>query len=201
MIDANEEEMEAAPGPSQKDVETVVEIAARQLAAQAEVDRLTAELKKAGETLKGIAEDELPKAVLLLGVREIPLRDGNLVSVATSYHAGISEANKPAAHGWLRENGHGDIIDNNITATFGQGENDLADEIEKLIREHAPENKLTRKESVHHSRLKAFVEEQIVSGSDLPQDLFGVYTRTVAVIAPPKNAKKAKLQKMAEDKF
>ena len=43
--------------------------------------------------------------------------------------------------------------------------------------------KLTIKEAVHHMRLKAFAKEQLEKGTDVPVDLFGLYTGLKTTIA------------------
>ena len=49
-----------------------------------------------------------------MGLAELKLHDGSHLKFSTSYKANISEANKEMAYNWLRENGLGDIIKNEI---------------------------------------------------------------------------------------
>ena len=57
-----------------------------------------------------------------MGLSELKLQDGSHLKVSTSYKAHITEANKEAAYNWLRNNGLGDIIKNEISVSFGRGE-------------------------------------------------------------------------------
>jgi hypothetical protein len=87
--------------------------------------------------------------------------------------ASIPVRYREEAFKWLRDNGHGDLIKNQVSATFGKGEdisaNDFIDKISSLGYEP------TQKVWVEPMTLKAFVREQINEGSELPMDKFGVF--------------------------
>ena len=123
------------------------------------------------------SEQLIPDKLTQLGVSDIKLNDGSRISADPFYSARISVDNTEAAHGWLRDNGHGDIIKNTLTLTFGQGEDAVAKELGELLasKGHLPE----KKAAVHPSTLKAFVKEQIESGNGaFDQDIqkkFSVY--------------------------
>ena len=61
-----------------------------------------------------------------MGLAELKLHDGSHLKVSTSYRATITEANKEAAFNWLRNNGLGDIIKNEISVSFGRNEDNKA---------------------------------------------------------------------------
>ena len=73
---------------------------------------------------------------------------------------------------WLRNNGLGDIVDNNVTVTFGQGEDNKAVEYASLARERGFEP--TQQEKVHHARLSAVMRDWKEQGNEVPADLFNV---------------------------
>ena len=50
----------------------------------------------------------------------------HICKVSTSYRATITEANKEEAFNWLRNNGLGDIIKNEISVSFGRNEDNKA---------------------------------------------------------------------------
>ena len=180
------EGVEAAAPPEAADLAAVVAIAERQIAAELVVAELEEKLKAAQAVVKGIAENELPVAMLELGLRGLPLASGHMISVDTTHHASLTDARKPAAFAWLQENGLGDII------KHGKGEQEIAAMVVNKLRELAPGHKLTDKEAIHHSTLKSTVDELIASGSPIPFETFGIYTRTVAKITAPSETKSAR---------
>ena len=89
------------------------------------------------------------------------------------YAASISIKNREAAYSWLRENGLGDIIKNDITVTFGRGEDNKAAEYASLAQGQGYEP--VQKIGVHPQTLKAVVRERLESGREMPSDLFKTY--------------------------
>ena len=120
-------------------------------------------LKRLKEQQRELSEQIIPDKLSQLGVTDLRLEDGSRITADPFYSARISADNLEAAHTWLRENGHGDIIKNTLTLTFGQGEDEIAKELGELLisKGHIPDEK----EAVHSSTLRAFVKEQIESGN------------------------------------
>ena len=58
------------------------------------------------------------------GVLDIKLADGSRISAEPFYAARITAEKTDDAHQWLRDNGHGDIIKNVVSVSFGRGEDD-----------------------------------------------------------------------------
>jgi hypothetical protein len=108
-----------------------------------------------------------------LGLESLTLKDGSSVKVKQLVQASIPVRYREEAFQWLRDNGHGDLIKNQVSATFGKGEdtsaNDFIDKISSLGYEP------TQKVWVEPMTLKAFVREQITEGTELPMDKFGVF--------------------------
>lgn len=134
-------------------------------------------LQRLKDQQRELSEQLIPDKLSQLGVTNLKLNDGSQISAETFYRARISADKVFDAHAWLRDNGHGDIIKNILTLTFGQGEDAMATElVNQLISQgHIPQEK----EAVHPSTLRAFVKEQIESGNgafDLDvQKKFSVY--------------------------
>ena len=57
-----------------------------------------------------------------MGLSHLKLADGSTVDVKPNYSASITIANREKAFNWLRENGLGDIIKNEISVSFGRNE-------------------------------------------------------------------------------
>ena len=54
------------------------------------------------------------------------LADGSAIEVKEIYSATIPVARKDGAYNWLRENGLGDLIKNEVTVSFGRNEDNKA---------------------------------------------------------------------------
>merc|ERR1712199_108000 len=102
------------------------------------------------------------------------------MGVSTSYRATISEANKEQAFNWLRDNGLGDIIKNEISVSFGRNEDNKAADYAELARGQGFQP--TQKMKVEPMTLKALVRERIEAGKELPTELFGVYTENKTTV-------------------
>ena len=96
---------------------------------EAEVGNTEERLKTFERPTKGTFRTTIPDRLTQLGVSDLKLNDGSRISAEPFYSARISVANLEEAHNWLRDNGHGDIIKNTMTLSFGQGEDNLAKEL------------------------------------------------------------------------
>jgi hypothetical protein len=82
-------------------------------------------------------------------------------------------ANRDAAYGWLRSNGLGDIIKNDITVSFGRDEDNKAAQYANLAKGQGFQP--TQKLKVEPMTLKALVRERIEAGKTMPMDIFNVF--------------------------
>jgi len=108
-----------------------------------------------------------------MGLSSLKLADGSAVDVKPYYAANISVANREAAYGWLRSNGLGDIIKNDITVSFGRNEDNKAADYANLAKGQGYQP--TQKLKVEPMTLKALVRERIENGKDMPPDIFNVF--------------------------
>jgi len=81
--------------------------------------------------------------------------------------------NREAAYNWLRSNGLGDIIKNEITVSFGRNEDNKAADYANLAKGQGYQP--TQKLKVEPMTLKALVRERIESGKEMPTDIFNVF--------------------------
>ena len=114
------------------------------------------------------------------GVSLIKLKDGSAVEVKPFYAARIPLSKVDDAFTWLRENGHGDLIKNNVMLTFGRNQDNEAKSLIADLREKG--HNVKQAEKVEPMTLKAFVKEQIQGGKNVPADLFGVYVASKSKI-------------------
>jgi hypothetical protein len=83
-------------------------------------------IKNTKKELEHVSGEVIPTMMSEMGLSELKLQDGSHLKVSTSYRATITVANKEAAFNWLRNNGLGDIIKNEISVSFGRNEDNKA---------------------------------------------------------------------------
>ena len=130
-------------------------------------------LKDKEKEIERISGDVIPTLLSEMGLSSLKLADGSAVDVKPYYSANISIKNQEAAYNWLRSNGLGDIIKNNITVSFGRNEDNKAAEYANLARGQGFES--TQKLKVDPMTLKALVRERIENGLEMPMDIFNVF--------------------------
>ena len=135
------------------------------------------DLKKKRDHISG---EVIPTMMSEMGLSELKLQDGSHLKVATSYRATITEANKEAACNWLRNNGLGDIIKNEISVSFGRNEDNKAASYAELAKGQGFQP--TQKMKVEPMTLKALVRERIEAGKDMPTEIFGVFSENKTTI-------------------
>ena len=144
------------------------------LETQKQILKTEEELKKLKDVEDTLSEQTIPNLMQQAGVQLLKLNDGSSVEVKPSYKARIPASKTEEAFAWLRENGHGDLIKNQVTMEFGmRQDNEAKSIVEELKNKGLP---VQQKASVHPSSLRGFVREQIQDlGKDVPADLFGTY--------------------------
>ena len=137
-------------------------------------------IKNTKKQMDHLSGEVIPTMMSEMGLSELKLQDGSHLKVATSYKASITEANKEAAFNWLRDNGLGDIIKNEILVAFGRNEDNKAADYAELAKGQGSQP--TQKMKVEPMTLKALVRERIEAGKDLPTEIFSVFTENKTTI-------------------
>jgi len=140
---------------------------------EAEVKAQEEKIKQTQKEIARISEDVIPTMLSEMGLSQLKLADGSSVDVKPFYSASISVANREKAYKWLRDNGLGDIIKNDVVVSFGRHEDNKAVDYANLAKSQGFEP--TQKLKVEPMTLKALVRERIEAGKDLPMDTFNVY--------------------------
>jgi ABC-type Fe3+-citrate transport system substrate-binding protein len=140
-------------------------------------EQIMKDTKKQIERLSG---EVIPTMMSEMGLAELKLQDGSHLKVSTSYRATITEANKEAAFNWLRNNGLGDIIKNEISVAFGRNEDNKAASYAELAKGQGFQP--TQKMKVEPMTLKALVRERIEAGKEMPTEIFGVFSENKTTI-------------------
>ena len=135
------------------------------------------DLKKEHDRLSG---EVIPTMMAEMGLAHLKLMDGSTVDVKPHYSASITIANREAAFNWLRENGLGDIIKNEISVSFGRNEDNKAADYAALAEERGFQP--TQKLKVEPMTLKALVRERIEAGKEMPTEIFGVFSENKTTI-------------------
>jgi len=136
-----------------------------------ELDNLKAEMKK-------VSYEEIPDLLAEKGLEKLTLADGTKVEVKKVINAYLPKEDKnpedrEKALKWLRNNGLGDIIKNNITVSFGRGEDNKAVEYASLAQNsgYMPSQKV----DVNNRQLVAAFRERLENGLEVPPELFKLF--------------------------
>ena len=131
------------------------------------------ELKELKRHIELVSGEVIPTMMQEMNISTLKLADGSSVEVKPVYGASITSAKKEEAYTWLRENGLGDLIKNEITVSFGRGEDDKATQYASLAegQGYQPQQKL----KVEPMTLKALYRERAESGQDLPSEHFNLF--------------------------
>jgi len=142
-------------------------------AIQKDIEQNEEYLKQKKKDLEQVSGEAIPTMLSEMGLSYLKLADGSSVEVKTNYSATITQANKEKAFNWLRENGLGDIIKNELTVSFGRNEDNKAAEYADLAKGQGYQP--TQKLKVEPMTLKALVRERIEGGKPLPTEIFNVF--------------------------
>ena len=138
-----------------------------------EIGNAEQSISKLKEQARYISQIEVPQMMEEMHITKLKLKDGESVEIKKIYGASITLENQEQAFTWLRNNGLGDIIKNDVTVTFGRGEDNKAATYAVLARGQGYEP--VQKIGVHSQTLKAVVRERTESGQEMPADLFNTF--------------------------
>ena len=136
--------------------------------------------------LKKLADDissrVIPELLAEQGLTSLKLADGSSVTVKREYRCTLpkEDERRQSAYNWLRENGLGDIIKNNVIVTFGRGEDDKAQRLLDLAASNGFEP--NQKSDVAWNTLTALFQERVESGLDMPSDVFSTWIKDTTKI-------------------
>ncbi|QYW02137.1 hypothetical protein CPT_Sonora_034 [Stenotrophomonas phage Sonora] len=180
LSDNNEYLQFTGPAAAEGELARLTALAEDQARAEAEVARLEAELGKARDRLRDVAERQVPELMDGIGIESFKTSTGLKIEIAETIRASISVANAPRAFAWLREHGHAALIKRGISLAFGKGQDEKADLLVKELEEKGLD--VEDKTSVHPSTLASFVRENLRDGKEIPLDLLGVHRQRVSKI-------------------
>ena len=132
------------------------------------------EYKEMKRKVELVSSEVIPTMMQEMNISTLKLSDGTSVEVKPVYGASIPADKKEEAYEWLRENGLGDLIKNEVTVAFGRSEDNKAQQYAVLAQGQGYEP--IQKLKVEPMTLKALVRERLESGQEMPSDLFNLFT-------------------------
>ena len=144
-----------------------------------QIDDAENHLKYLKQQKHKLSTENIPALMDEMGVERLDV-DGVTVSRKMIVHASIPVDRKDEAFAWLRDNGCDDIIKNDVTCSFGKGQDNSAKNVISILEEAGFEP--STKTHVHPSTLKAFVKERVMDGKPIDLDMFGAFIANAAQI-------------------
>ena len=171
MIDFEKDQQEVVKKTD--NIQSLADQVERLQAIQSRIESEEEAVKDTKKELEHISGEVIPTMMAEMGLSHLKLMDGSSVDVKPHYSASKTIANKEAAFKWLRDNGLGDIIKNEISVSFGRNEDNKAADYAVLAQERGFQP--TQKLKVEPMTLKALVRERIEAGKEMPTELFNVF--------------------------
>ena len=142
-----------------------------------EIANLEEQLKSKKAEADDIGSRVIPELLAEQGLSVIKLADGSKVSVKKEFRCTLpkDEDRREQAYKWLRDQGVGDIIKNNVFVTFGKGEDNKAQQLLDLAAENGFEPQ--QNSDVAWNTLTALYQERIQAGLDMPSDCFSLWIK------------------------
>ena len=164
------------------EVSTVAQECVKLKQKEDEIADLEEQLKAKKLEADDISSRIIPELLHEQGLSEIKLSDGSKVSVKKEYRCTLpkDEDKKEQCYKWLRDQGLGDIIKNNVFVTFGKGEDDKAEQLLNLAAENGFQPQ--QKSDVAWNTLTALFQERVESGLDMPSEVFSTWIKDITKI-------------------
>ena len=159
------------------EVTTIAQECVRLKQKEDELVNLEEQVKNKKEEIDEISSRIIPELLAEQGLSAIKLADGSNVSVKKEFRCTLpkDETKREQAYKWLRDQGLGDIIKNNIFVTFGKGEDDKAKQLVNLAAENGFDPQ--QKSDAAWNTLTALFQERVESGLDMPSDIFNTWIK------------------------
>ena len=138
-----------------------------------EIKDKESQLKSTKEKADKLSQVAIPEIMEALKMKTMKLADGSAIEIKEIYSATIPVDKREGAYNWLRENGLGDLIKNEITVSFGRGEDNKANDYASLAEKNGFQP--TQKMKVEPMTLKALYRERVESNLDLPSEHFNLF--------------------------
>ena len=146
---------------------------------ESQIEDADIHLKSLKQEKHKLSVENIPALMDEMGVDRLDV-DGVTVQRKMMVHASIPVGRREEAYDWLRSEGLDTIIKNDITCSFGKGEDNLAGDVVGILRNKGFDP--VAKTHIHPSTLKAFVKERVTDGKPIDLDMFGAFIANAAEI-------------------
>ena len=157
------------------DVQTLASYCQELQQKEDEISSLEDLLKKKKQEADKIGSEIIPNLLAEQGLSSLKLADGSGVDVRKTYSCTVKKDSVESAYEWLRNNGLGDLIKNEVAVQFGKGEDNKAEQLLTLAEQEGYEP--TQKQKVEPMTLKALFRERIEAGLDMPSEFFNTFVK------------------------
>lgn len=157
------------------DIQTLAAFCQELQGIENDIDSLEQQLKAKKEAADKISSEVIPNLLAEQGLASLKLADGSGVDVKKTYSCTVKKDSVESAYTWLRNNGLGDLIKNEVAVQFGKGEDNKAEQLLNLAAEEGYEP--TQKQKVEPMTLKALFRERIEAGLDMPSEFFNTFVK------------------------
>ena len=157
------------------DIKTLAKHCQELQAHEEEIGRLEDVIKDLKRAADKISSEVIPELLAEQGLSSLKLADGSGVEVKKTYSCTVKKDSMESAYKWLRENGLGDLIKNEVAVTFGKGEDNKAEQLLSLAEQEGYEPQ--QKQKVEPMTLKALYRERVEAGLDKPSQFFHTFVK------------------------
>tara|TARA_R110001599_G_scaffold315495_1_gene524281 strand:- start:173 stop:733 length:561 start_codon:yes stop_codon:yes gene_type:complete len=140
---------------------------------QQEIQNYKDRIKDLEESEKYFSQVVIPDMMNAMNLKTMKLKDGSEIEISNKFFANALAAKRAEAYQWLRENGLGNIVKNEITVRFGKDEDNKAMQYATLARGqgYEPEQKV----SVHAGTLRVALRDLHERGGQIPSEYFSTF--------------------------
>jgi len=150
-----------------------------------EIEELEEKLKEAKAKHRRLIEGDIPEIMNKVKMKKFTTTDGYEVTLKPVVRSNLSEAKKPKAFEWLKENGHEAMIKKMLIISIAPGQEK---EMQKLLKMKSMQKFADRKMEgkVNTNSLNAFIKREKEKDAKFPMSLFGATEIDQAKIKAPK---------------
>ena len=140
---------------------------------QQEIQNYKDRIKDLEENESYLSEVIIPDMMLAMNLKTMKLKDGSELEIDNKFFATALAPKRAEAYQWLRENGLGNIVKNEITVRFGKDEDNKAQQYATLARGqgYEPEQKV----SVNAGTLRVALRDLHERGGQIPSEYFSTF--------------------------
>uniref|UniRef100_A0AAU7VGS7 Heat shock protein n=1 Tax=Dinoroseobacter phage vB_DshS_R26L TaxID=3161158 RepID=A0AAU7VGS7_9CAUD len=162
------------------DLREVKALADKQLALEAKVAKIEADLKAAKADLRKVQEGDLPAALKAAGIPSFTLDNGMTVSYDEDLKISVPKARKDAIIKLMKEWGYEGNVSNTLTADLGKGNDNAVKALKAAAEEMGVEVVVT--EDIPTGTVKKALRTRIDEGKNDDLAFFGAFSFTKATV-------------------